>query len=199
MSSEHNFMCFAIACVDLINLPLIDILTYCIKPEKLYNKLSNSSSLTTGNNKLRRDQLNICCIPPPKLPNYKDFDVSLLYTLIRNLCPSVKPTQGWGIEPIDSDTQVGDDIERLRLFRNTCYGHADSTIIPDDVFEDLWTGLKSVIQRLQIYTTNWRTINYEEQLAKIESRRCTDEDRTKYKLLLEAALYVFKHADGKGI
>lgn len=198
MSSEHNFMCCAIACVDLINLPLIDILTSCIKPEKLYNKLSNSS-LTTGKNKLREDQLKICFIPPPDLPNYKDFDVSLLYTLIRNLCPSVKPTQGWGIELIDSDTQVGDDIERLRLFRNTYYGHADSTIIPDDVFEDLWTGLKSVIQRLQIYTTNWRTTNYEEKLAKIEGRRCTDEDRKKYKLLLEAALYVFKHADGKGI
>lgn len=198
MSSEHNFMCFAIACVDLINLPLIDILTDCIKPEKLYNKLSNSS-LTTGRNKLRKDQLKICFIPPPELPNYKGFDVSLLYTLIRNLCPSVKPTQEWGIEPIDSDTEVGDDIERLRLFRNTYYGHADSTIIPDDVFEDLWTGLKSVIQRLQIYTTNWRTTDYEEKLAKIEGRRCTDEDREKYKLLLEAALYVFKHADGKGI
>lgn len=199
MSSEHNFICFAIACVDLINLPLIDILTDCIKPEKLYSNLSNSSSLTTGKNKLRQEQLNICFIPPPKLPNYKDFDVSLLYTLIRNLCPSVKPTQGWGIEPIDSNTQVGDDIERLRLFRNTYYGHADSTIIPDDVFEDLWTGLKSVIQRLQIYTTNWRTTDYEETLAKIEGRRCTDEDREKYKLLLKAALYVFNNADGKGI
>lgn len=41
--------------------------------------------------------------------------------------------------------EVGDDIECFRLFRNIYYGYVDLIIILDDVFEDLWIGLKFVI------------------------------------------------------
>lgn len=197
MSSEDNFTCFAIACVDIIKLPLIDILTDCIKPVNLCNELRKSSSLTTGKNKLLQDQLKKCFPPTPDPPKYKDFDVSLLYTLIRNLCPSLKPTQGWGTEPKNADTQVGDDIERLRLFRNNYYGHAESTKLPDGEFEDLWKKLKSVIQRLQVYTKKWSTTNYEEELEQIEKKRFTSEDREKYKYFLEVTLNLWKHAEGR--
>lgn len=197
MSSEDNFTCFAIACVDIIKLPLIDILTDCINPVNLNNELKKSASLTTGKNKLLPDQLKKCSLPPPDLPNYKEFDVSLLYTLIRNLCPSLKPTQGWGTKPKITDTQVGDDIERLRLFRNNYYGHADSTKLLDGTFEDLWKRIKSVIQRLQ--TKKWSTTNYEKELEKIENKRFTSEDRDKYKSFFEVTLNLWKHAEGKGI
>lgn len=143
----HNFTCFAKVCVDLMKLPLIDVLKFFIKPQDLHTNIQNSS-LTTGKNKLRQDQLKICFIPPPGKPNYNDFDVTLLYTLTRNLCPLLTPTQGWGIEPRTTDTLIGDDIERLRLFRNNYYGHADSTEISDVEFEDLWKDVKSTIRRI---------------------------------------------------
>lgn len=189
----HNFTCFAKVCVDLMKLPLIDVLKFFIKPQDLHTNIQNSS-LTTGKNKLRQDQLKICFIPPPGKPNYNDFDVTLLYTLTRNLCPLLTPTQGWGIEPITTDTLIGDDIERLRLFRNNYYGHADSTEISDVEFEDLWKHVKSTIRRIGNYTNS----SYEQEFNKIEMCRFGYHDLEKYKLLLEAALEFSKQLNNKG-
>lgn len=189
----HNFTCFAKVCVDLMKLPLIDVLKFFIKPQDLHTNIQNSS-LTTGKNKLRQDQLKICFIPPPGKPNYNDFDVTLLYTLTRNLCPLLTPTQGWGIEPRTTDTLIGDDIERLRLFRNNYYGHADSTEISDVEFEDLWKHVKSTIRRIGNYTNS----SYEQEFNKIEMCRFVYHDLEKYKLLLEAALEFSKQLNNKG-
>lgn len=197
MPSEDNFTCFAVACVKIIKLPLIDILTDCIKPNCLYNELIKSSLLNTQKNKLSPDQIKKCFLPPPDKPIYEEFDVSLLYTLIRNLCTSVKPTQGWGTEPKTTDMQDGDDIERLRLFRNNYYGHADSTKLPDGDFENLWKELKSVIKRLQ--TKTWCKTNYEEELQKVENQRFTSRNLEMYKSYLEVTLRLWKQAEGKGI
>lgn len=190
--AEQNFTCIAKACIDFIKLPLIDILTDHVKPVDLYSKIKCSSVLISGKKKLRPDQLKLCFHPPPLLPDYSKFDVTLLYTLIRNLCPSLTPTQGWGSEPNNTDKKIGDDIERLRLFRNNFYAHADSTEISDSDFNNLWKNLQSVIQRIEIYTKTWSTTNYEQELLRIKSCRFGYDDRDKYKLLLEATLNVSK-------
>lgn len=193
--AEHSFVCFAKVCVDFLKIPLIDILTNIIKPVDLYSEISKSPlSPITGNIKLRPDQLKICFLSPPDLPNYNQFDVTLLYTLIRNLCPSLSPTLGWGKKPRTTDIRIGDDIERLRLFRNN-YAHTNSTEIPDDEFENLWKNLKSVIQRCQSFTKS--STNYEQELTNIESIRFGYGDLEKYKLLLEAAIHISRQMGGK--
>lgn len=94
-NEKHNFNCVIIACVDFIKLPLKDILASRIKPVNLYKEIDSCPSLKlNGQCCLRSDQRKVCFIQPPDLPNYADFDASLLYKLIRNLCPSLKPTQG---------------------------------------------------------------------------------------------------------
>lgn len=196
--AENNFTCFAKTCLDIAKLPLIDLLTNLIKPVDLHNEILHSSTLKLGKNKLRRDQLQICDIPPPNVPDYNAFDVTLLYTLIRNLCPSLKPTKGWGIEPDARDTKIGDDIERLRLLRNNCFAHAYSAKIPDDEFEDLLKNVKSVIQRVQTFTKSWSKIDYEQELAKIEGLRFGYEDLKNCKTFLEVLLILSKVSEGKG-
>lgn len=195
--AEQNFTCFAKACVDYIKLPLIDILNNNVKPFDLYMKLK-CSTLTSGKSSLRPDQLKLCFFPLPLLPDYSKFDVTLLYTLIRNLCPSLRPTRGWGFEPNVRDTKIGDDIERIRLFRNNFYAHASSTAISNDEFKNLWTGLKFVIKRITIFTKTWNTANYEEELEKLENIRFGYSDRDRYKLFLEATLNVSKHSEERG-
>lgn len=196
--AENNFTCFAKTCLDIAKLPLIDLLTNLIKPVDLHNEILHSLTLKLGKNKLRRDQLQICDIPPPNVPDYNAFDVTLLYTLIRNLCPSLEPTKGWGIEPDARDTKIGDDIERLRLLRNNCFAHAYSAKIPDDEFEDLLKNVKSVIQRVQTFTKSWSKIDYEQELAKIEGLRFGYEDLKNCKTFLEALLTLSKVSEGKG-
>lgn len=168
LKEEQNFIRFVKVCVDVLKLPLIDILACEIKPVDLYDTLQSSSLLKDAKIKLRSDQLKICYLAPPAIPDYNTFDLTMLYTLIRNLCPSLKPSQNWGFEPRASDLQIGDDIERLRLSRNN-FVHSTSARIPDGDFEALWMYLKTTIQRMQQFMmTKGYSPNYEQRLADVK-------------------------------
>lgn len=195
--AEQNFIYFVKVCVDFIKLPLRDILTYFVKPADLNAKIK-CSTLMSGGKKLCPDQLKLIFPSPPLLPDYSTFDVTLLYTLIRNLCPSLTPTRGWGNEPMDTDTEIGDDIERLRLFRNS-FAHGTFTKIPDNEFSTLWRNVKNVSQRIHTFTENWSQINYQEALLKIQSLKFGYDDRDIYKNLLETTINQWKQSECRGI
>lgn len=167
--AEENFVCVTHVCKNVIKLPLIDVLTHYINPVELCKKIQSCSKLITGKNKLSPDELKCCFLQPPLLPDYKAFDVNLLYILIRQLCSIPSPTQGWGIKPRCKDTQISDDIERLRLFRNFMF------ICPpqmsDGEFEDFLNSVGCVFHRFQIFMKNWSNYNYEEELKKIVPKK----------------------------
>nr|XP_034330978.1 antiviral innate immune response receptor RIG-I-like [Crassostrea gigas] len=189
-NDERNFQCITVASVDLIKLPLIDILASQIKPVDLFKKIQSCSTL-----KLLPDQRMICFIQPPGLPDYNTFDVTLLYTLIRNLCCLPSPAQGWGKEPKATDTEISDDIERLRLFRNNYFGHAISTSISDGEFGDVWGNLKLVIKR---FNSKIRCkTDYEEELIMIERSKFTDDHFKTCRILLDAFANTQKQTDRK--
>lgn len=191
---QENFTCFAIACVDIIKLPLIDILDYYIKPSALYAKIDCSTLISEK--KLRPDQQKVCYIKHG-IPDYNMFDVSLLYTLIRNLCP-LKPTEEWGKEPDPANTQLGDDIERLRWFRNEKFAHANSAEISDSEFKKQWTYLQTVINRIQNNKGACCKSDYRQRLNSLEERKLKWEDFENYKLLLKAVLYIFQEKEDTG-
>lgn len=195
-NDQQNFECVTIASVDFIKLPLIDILESHIRPVDLGREIILFPALTTGKNKLRQDQLNLCFPQYPTEPKYSNFDVTLLYTLIRNLCPSLKPTRGWGTQPDDADIQIGDDIERLRLFRNNYYAHADSAAISDTEFQDVWSHLKSIINRMQ--SSLGCSVDYEQELLKIERVKYNHAHLEEYKRILDGYLYLRKETDDRG-
>lgn len=54
-----------------------------------------------------------------------DLDISIMYTIIRNVCQVQPPKNGWGKQPNDNDTDISDDIERIRHKRNLiCHENA---------------------------------------------------------------------------
>lgn len=198
---EQNFIRFVKMRTDVLKLPLVDILASEIQPADLYNKIQHSCSLLNGINKLDPRQRSICFLRPTAIPDYKQFDVTLLYKLIRNLCSSLKPTKGWGKYPEDADIQIGDDIERIRIFRNSNI-HEGSSEISDSEFETIWKKLKSVLQRIQNYMTiKGYNVNYEEKMFNIKQLDLGDEPIQKYKIeyLLECALDRLNPADGIGM
>lgn len=192
---KHNFQCVTEASLALIKLPLKDILRSQIKPENLFLKIK-SSLLLSGRSKLRPDQLKLCYFPPPLLPDYSKFDVTLLYTLIRNLCSGLKPTRGWGNDPDPKDTNIGDDVERLRLFRNNNFAHLNSATIPDDTFEDLWKTLKAVLSRLKCHSGC--SADYEQELIEIKRSQFRNEIWEDYRNLCKLYLEIEKEANERG-
>lgn len=195
--TNDNFNCVIKASLELINLPLIDILAYHVKDVDLFNKINSCQTLLSGRYPLRTDQLKICFLTPPAKPDYRQFDVTLLYKLIRNLCPLLRPTQGWGNTPQTTDTKLGDDIERLRLFRNNYYAHAVSKTIPETEFETLWNDLKSVIRRIQSNCQTVCSVNYEQELEAIKNSKFTHDYLKKCEVLLEAFLKLQTDERGK--
>lgn len=157
------------ACKDVVKLPLVDVLTHYISPNELNVKIQSCSMLITGKDKLSLDQLKCCYFQPPLLPDYKTFDFHLLYELIKHLCPSLRPTQGWGIEPKRTDTLIGDEIERLRLLSNSMI--VCSKRMYDEKFEKFLNSVRYVVGRFQNLTKNWSTYNYEEELKKIVPKK----------------------------
>lgn len=116
-NDQRNFECITVTSVDFIKLPLKDILESHIKPVDLFKGINSCPTLLSGKYKLRQDQLKLCFLQPPAIPDYSKFDVTLLYTLIRNLCPSLKPTKGWGKDPDDADIQIGDDTMHMPILQ----------------------------------------------------------------------------------
>lgn len=190
-NDKCNFQWVTVASVDLIKLPLRDILASHIKPVDLFKKIQSCSTL-----KLLPDQRKFCVIQPPGLPDYNTFDFTLLYTLIRNLCCLPKPAQGWGKEPKVTDTEISDDIERLRLFRNNYYAHANSASISDDVFQDVWKNLRLAIERFNSKII--RSVNYKDELIMIEHSKFTNEHFKTCRILLDVFASIQKQTDSKG-
>ena len=102
---------------------------------------------------------------------YVTFDFTLCYTLIRNLTlPSVvPPSHGWGNEPtLPTETTTGDDVERMRNLRNTVYGHAPITAIPDTAFHGHWTIAQGVCSRMDALRGGTTYIDMLVEIEKIE-------------------------------
>lgn len=196
---QQNFTRLVIICVDLTKLVLTDILRSQIKPEDLYNAISSCLELTNGLQKLRPEQQRLCYLPSPYVPDYSKFDVTLLYKLIRNLCPILKSTLGWGKILCPKAIQIGDDIERLRLFRNEVSGHSVSSNVTDTEFTTRWKDIEIVIKRTQAWISSQGfSVNYEKKLAKIKKLELGSEDMDKYRVILEGMMHLLKNSDIDG-
>ncbi|XP_062574510.1 uncharacterized protein LOC134236361 [Saccostrea cucullata] len=148
-SNEQNFIYYGLATVEEIPRVLRILLESQIPPRKLSSAVQKCSTIN-----LRQEQLNIVCPKSGKNPNYDVFDVTLLYTLLRNLCPVLRPSQKWGETPSSTNLTVGDDIERLRIIRNGSIAHSSQSSIPDLEFKNLWTELENICKRMEIHTKN---------------------------------------------
>lgn len=78
----------------------------------------------------------------------RDFDISLLTLLLRNICNLAPPPTGWDLLPRAVDTSTEADIVRLKVFRNLVYAHAASASIDDPTFHQLWQDIKDTLVRL---------------------------------------------------
>ncbi|XP_062574474.1 uncharacterized protein LOC134236314 [Saccostrea cucullata] len=137
-------------CTDLLR----DILRIKIPPSNL------SKTVKTWIDDLKKKKQNsplnkqqIALIFP--LPNtqyggdYSDFDISLMYLLLRNVCKITPHIQGWGEIPYPSDNSVSANIERIRLTRNKYYGHAADFSLSDSDFKKEWQNIYDITVELE--------------------------------------------------
>lgn len=78
----------------------------------------------------------------------RDFDVTLLMVLLRNICGMTPPTTGWDNLPAATDISPEADIARVKFYRNTIYGHASQASVDDATFNKYWTDIQHALVRL---------------------------------------------------
>jgi hypothetical protein len=160
---------------------LQDVLEYHIPRSQI------SSEVTTQIKKQRRQDKQflkfgaeqMLTINNAHTDGYRNFDITLLYTLLRNLkCLNITaPTQGWGTSnmPGNGETTLGDDIERIRLIRNNIWGHVAVPSLSEKESQDLWSIISGVCSRMQKVLGK----NYVKRLHDAEIRPITEEMENK--------------------
>ena len=91
-----------------------------------------------------------CLYPSPGVYGKSaDFDVTLLFRLLRTICNLIPPGTGWDALPTSTDHSLAADLARIKYYRNTVYGHVSQSMeITDDEFLSLWQDLSDALVRI---------------------------------------------------
>ncbi|KXJ07838.1 E3 ubiquitin-protein ligase DZIP3 [Exaiptasia diaphana] len=82
-----------------------------------------------------------------------DFDMILLFFLLRNICNLPTPVNGWDKEPAATSVNVEDDVVRLRLYRRNLCSHISEPALSDADFHKYWNEIENVLLRHGIEKT----------------------------------------------
>ena len=104
-----------------------------------------------------------CLYPSPGVCGKStDFDITLLFRLLRTICNLLPPVTGWDSLPAPTDHSLVADLIRIKYYRNSVYAHIGQSMeIADDEFLSLWQEISGVLERIagQISTakkTEWQ-------------------------------------------
>ncbi|XP_062584566.1 uncharacterized protein LOC134246250 [Saccostrea cucullata] len=107
---------------------------------------------TQKRNPLNVSQTELIFPPPSKIytGDYSNLDITLLYTLLRNVTKLPAHNQGWGNDPDPTDRSVSASMERIRFIRNKHYGHAVDIGIPDVDFQLECMNIRKIAEDVDI-------------------------------------------------
>ncbi|XP_048589874.1 uncharacterized protein LOC5499925 isoform X3 [Nematostella vectensis] len=83
-------------------------------------------------------------------PTSHDFDVTLLFILLRNICGLTPPITGWDALPAAGDTSPEAHLARIKYCRNNLYAHATHASIDDAQFEKYWKEISAALVALGV-------------------------------------------------
>ena len=88
-----------------------------------------------------------CLYPSPGVyGKSSEFDVTLLFRLLRTICNLIPPVTGWDALPTSTDHSLTADLARIKYFRNSVYGHVNHSMeIADEEFTQLWQEIRDAL------------------------------------------------------
>ena len=91
-----------------------------------------------------------CLYPSPGVCGESaDFDVTLLFRLLRTIWNLTPPATGWDALPTITDDSLVADLVRIKYYRNSVYGHVSQNMeITDDEFPKLWKDISEALLRI---------------------------------------------------
>ena len=120
----------------------------------IYRALLGNIAAIRGMRQIGREQFQLIFQDPQfRYTGTADqFDITLLYTLIRNISSCQAPATGWGRPPDDlpRDVSLGASVERIRLMRNKVSGHSADGKLADQAYEDHMDEIKQILDDIEV-------------------------------------------------
>ena len=147
-------------------------------PSNLSTILSNPATKNQLKSaKLTLPQWHCLCPSPGAYGKSADFDVTLLFRLLRKICNLAPPTTGWDALPVSTDHSLTADIARIKYYRNSVYGHVNQGMaIGDNEFLILWQEISEAFVRIAGQISSTRKTAWQGAIAKYLTDPLTAED-----------------------
>ena len=107
----------------------------------------------------------------------EDFDITLLFRLLRSICNLTPPFTGWDAPPVTTDHRLTADIARIKYCRNSVYGNVNQGMtITDDEFSTLRQEISEVLVRIAGQISSTRKTAWQGVIVKYLTDPLTTED-----------------------
>ena len=120
-----------------------------------------------------------CLYPSPGVNGKsEDFDVTLLFRLLRTICNLTPPCTGWDALPTSTDHSLTADLARIKYYRNSVYGHVNQQMEITDEFEflSLWQEISGALVRIAGQISLGKKTKWQEAIDNFLQDPLTAED-----------------------
>lgn len=188
-----NFCRLARLILDVCNAAMRDLLRCIISGGELMltQTLAMNKKKIERSNRLFDIQKNILFPPNHGLVKYAKLDFTLMYFIVRNVCPDkIEPDSTnkykWGKKPVAGDTSLLAAIERIRACRNEFFAHATEAKICDSEYKDLRSSLKQALLKIdENLDTSVVSTSYKEKMKEIKKMQIDPESNRLLQLMTE--------------
>ena len=119
-------------------------------PPKLKAILNDNRELLNHLQSTRviRDEQMKVLFPPEGMPptTSKDYDIMLLFVLLRTICGLRPPSGGWNEKPTGTSKEA--DLVRIKYYINKACNHRESLEVNDHDFSSYWDEISDALKRL---------------------------------------------------
>ena len=209
-SGKANFYRFARLLISGGTSLLREIFDAHCPPSQLAKILSAPATKTLLKGaRLTKPQWDHLYPSPGVYGNSTDFDITLLTRLLRTICNIIPPSAGWDKPPSNTDHTLAADLVRIRLIRNSVYGHVNQMMeIADKEFLSLWQEISEVLVRTAGHVGHEKRQQWKKAIDKFLKDPLTQKDEINVDELkrwyendiqVKKALGELKHATQEGM
>ena len=120
-----------------------------------------------------------CLYPSPGMYGKStDFDITLLFRLLRTISGLTPPVTGWDALPASTDDSLEADLARIKYYRNSMYGHVTENMeISDDEFSVRWREVSEALVRVAGQISPAKTKEWKNAIDTFLKDPLTEEDK----------------------
>ena len=120
-----------------------------------------------------------CLYPSPGMYGKStDFDIALLFRLLKTICGLTAPVTGWDALPASTDDSLEAYLARIKYYRNSIYGHVKENMeISDDKFLVLWREISEALVRIAGHVSPAKAKEWQNAIDTFLKDPLTEEDK----------------------